>query len=360
MLALLKEFIATLYRMPDRRFLRFTLLYLVAGLISVFVGFFGYYVSGHLPKARFSILRYDLGLYPDRPFSEGAIKDPKLLIQHITTDKNDLSEKIHASLSEHTRELAAKPDLTNDQSEELQHLLLYELNALLGTHDILDVSLYKGLDLPRDLVREIAASENLKLNQRIRLSRLLLFAAYPDAISNRHLTRWDYWSLSALILTIQFSFLFHWDCYKDNGRPALFGVLPIDTQFKINWLFASAIVAVVGAGFAVAFHAAVLKLFLIALFFYIWCRIDCIIISNHTNGKIREEFKSLFWYIDLPFLIGLMVLFVFYLYLTPPSLNELEPEAEAFFAGAVAFKVILQNTNFLAIVLRSFNETGGT
>jgi hypothetical protein len=101
-------------------------------------------------------------------------------------------------------------------------------------------------------------------------------------------------------------------------------------------------------------------LFLIALFFYIWCRIDCIIISNHENKKIREEFKSLFSYIDFPFLIGLTVIFLFYLYLSPPTSNELDPEAEAFFAGAVAFKVILQNTNFLAIVLRSFNEPGGT
>jgi hypothetical protein len=369
MLALIQELIATLYRTPDQRFLKFTLFYLAAGLISVSVGFFGYYLLGQLPEVSFFPLQYDLGLYPDRPFSEGTIKDPKLLIQHIATDKNALSEKIYSSLSEHTRELAAKPDLTSDQSEELQHLLLYELNALLGTHDILDVDLYKGMDLPGRLVATIAGSAGFKLNQRIRLARLLLSAVYPDAISNRQLTRWDCWSLSALILTIAFSFLFERDCYKDNGRPALFGSIATDPQYKITWLIKSATGAVFCAALAVFFHAAVLKLFFIALFFFIWCRIDSIIALNHTNQKIREEFKSLFWYIDFPFLIGLMVLFCFYLYLNPPTLNELlhltlptlnDPEAEAFFAGAVAFKVILQNTNFLAVVLRSFNETGRT
>jgi hypothetical protein len=334
------------------------MLYFAAGLMSLLIGFFAYDFAGQIPKHRFLIIRYDIGLYPDTPFSAGAIRNPSLLLEHIARDKSALSQKIYSTLSGRTKELANKSDLSKDEFEELKLLLLYELNTLLGTNDILDKTLYEGLDLPSDLTLQIGNSSTLRLNERIRLSRLLLYAAYPDAISNRQLTRWDYWSLAALALTFMFSFLFDWDCYHDTGRPAIFDhSIGIRIQYRIKLLYWVGMASIMAAAAAVVFHAAVVKLISIAFFFLAWCIIDNLIARHHPTNIIKEQFNSLFWYIDFPFLVGLSVLFVFYIYLNPLSFSELEPDADAFFAGAIAFKVILQNTNFLVVILRSMEPS---
>jgi len=356
MISLLLEQFSALRASTDKRFVRFARWYFIAGLFCIVCGFFAYDVETLIRKSTFSEIRYAFGLYPIKPFSEGAIKDPKLLIHELSDQNTALSKKIFSTLSAHTQALVIKHDLSDEEFEELRHLLLYELNALLGTNEILDITLYDGLDLPSGLTGAIVASQGLHLSDRIRLSRLLLYAAYPRAISNRHLSRWDYWSLSALLLTVIFSLLFNYDCHKDTSRPALFKSVKTEIQYKIQWLFWFSLASVVAAAIAVFFHWQIIKLFSIALFFLFWCIIDGHIVTSHSNPSIQEEFRSLFWYIDFPFLVGLTVLLVFYGYLFSFSLTQLDPDADAFFAGAVAFKVILQNTNFLAVILRSFNH----
>lgn len=160
---------------------------------------------------------------------------------------------------------------------------------------------------------------------------------------------WTYWSWAALGLTAIYTGLFFLDAYTPwFGRPAIFRGI----GFELQGLLVVCIIALLGV-FALGFfwiHDVEKKLWVLMLLFAVWCVIDVAIAWKHKTRGVRKEFFEILWQADVPYLFsfGVMYLYFWWHFLGRTD----EPRVVAFFNGAIAFKMLVQNMGFIATQIR--------
>lgn len=156
-----------------------------------------------------------------------------------------------------------------------------------------------------------------------------------------------YWQFSAGLFTVVTTAVFYVDAYSARfGRAPVLDGIQTGSQGVI---IACVIISVVALlGFAVNFFTAKKigwELRFLTVLFVCWVIIDLVIWKTHSRKGVRTRFRDSFFRVDFPFLVSFLILLIVW----ERSLS-VRPEAldvKAFFGGAIAFKLLIQNCAFL-------------